>query len=598
MRTTRLASLLVLVVLGIVLIGASAAVAAPVSFQVTLDASPAPTADVDGRLIVIAADPVYAGPDWGYTEPRQLPGDFANSSGRPAFWGREVTGIGNGDSVTLDGSATDPVAGTYGFPYVSTDELPPGDYWVQALLNTYTTFDRADGFSLKLIMPGNGENWGNNPGSYYSQPQMVTIPPGGGTVDLSLTKVVQPSEPVPPGGSAQQGNPTDSEYVKHVKIRSELLSDFWGRDMYIAADVLLPSGYFARGNADRRYPVVCWAFHFPKRNPGGFVQPAAKQPAGRNWWYRDDRFSKWWLSGKAPQMIYIQYREQNPYGETAYMHDSANMGPYDTAERTELWPALQKRFRMYEAGWARTIFGISSGGWMAAAQQIYHPDFYAGAWVFAPDSLSFEAVGGADLYRDGSMFYFPAAPPFTALPRPDTVNPDGSYADIQENYSHWELASGGGAVQARSGSYDGIWGENFAMWGPRGADGYAKPFFDLYEGGIDHGVTARMHDNDLADYTVAHWREIGSDLSGKLHIWVGTKDEFLMNLGVESFEEHVAALGAPSPDFDITYVPDATHVWWPEVGLGGGLLGILREMALAMKDAAPDAASRWWYSSN
>ncbi|HEY5168995.1 MAG TPA: alpha/beta hydrolase-fold protein, partial [Thermoleophilia bacterium] len=545
MRSTHLKILLLLVVVGVVLTGASAAVAAPVSFHVMLNASPAPAADVDGRLVVIAADPAYASPDWGYTEPRQLPGDFANSEGLPAIWGKEVTGMGNGDSATLDSASTDSATGTYGFPFVSTDELPPGDYWIQAVLNTYTSFQRADGFTLDLIMPGNGENTLDNPGSYYSQPQMVTIPSGGGTVDISLTDVVQPSEPVPPGGTAQQGNPTDSRHVKHVKIKSGMLSQFWGQDMYIGADVLLPSGYFKKANAHRKYPVVCWDFHFPTRNPGGFVEPPGVQKAGRAFWTGDARFSQWWLSGKAPQMIYVQFREQNPYGETAYMTDSPNMGPYDTAEHTELWPALEKQFRMYKGGWSRTVSGISSGGWMAAAQQIYHPADYVGAWVFSPDSMSFETIGTADLYADDSFFYYPTYAPFSPLPRPDMINPDGTYADTQEHYSHWELALGGGAVQARSGSYDGIWGENFAMWGPQGTDGYPAPFFDLYKGDIDHAVTAQMHDKDLADYTVAHWPTIGKALHGKLHIWAGTKDAFFLNLGVESFQEHVAGLTSP-----------------------------------------------------
>ncbi|HEY5168743.1 MAG TPA: hypothetical protein VIK03_05035, partial [Thermoleophilia bacterium] len=256
---------------------------------------------------------------------------------------------------------------------------------------------------------------------------------------------------------------------------------------------------------------------------------------------------------------------------------------------------LEKQFRMYKGGWSRTVSGISSGGWMAAAQQIYHPTDYAGAWVFSPDSMSFETIGTADLYTEDSFFSYPTYAPFSPLPRPDMINPDGTYADIQEHYSHWELALGGGAVQARSGSYDGIWGENFAMWGPQGADGYPAPFFDLYKGAIDHAVTAQMHDKDLADYAVAHWPTIGKALRGKLHIWAGTKDAFFLNLGVESFQEHVAGLTSPAPGFGITYVPNAGHVWWPEVGRGGGLLGILREMAKTMKDAAPSHGAAWWY---
>jgi len=49
-------------------------------------------------------------------------------------------------------------------------------------------------------------------------------------VPLALTQVITPSTPVPPGGTEQQGNPSDSAHVKHLKIRSALLSRFWGKD--------------------------------------------------------------------------------------------------------------------------------------------------------------------------------------------------------------------------------------------------------------------------------------------------------------------------------------------------------------------------------
>ena len=37
--------------------------------------------------------------------------------------------------------------------------------------------------------------------------------------------------------------PADTKYIRHMKIKSEVLSKFWGRDMYIGANVLVPEGF-------------------------------------------------------------------------------------------------------------------------------------------------------------------------------------------------------------------------------------------------------------------------------------------------------------------------------------------------------------------
>ena len=65
---------------------------------------------------------------------------------------------------------------------------------------------------------------------------------------------------------ARPGDPADPaadghEYVKHVRIQSERLSKFWGRDMYLGAHVLLPEGFDT--HPDARYPLVINHGHFP-----------------------------------------------------------------------------------------------------------------------------------------------------------------------------------------------------------------------------------------------------------------------------------------------------------------------------------------------
>ncbi len=58
----------------------------------------------------------------------------------------------------------------------SLRQLPPGKYWIQALLHKYETFHRAIGPVVKLPMDrGEGQQWNKAPGNLYSTPREITI---------------------------------------------------------------------------------------------------------------------------------------------------------------------------------------------------------------------------------------------------------------------------------------------------------------------------------------------------------------------------------------------------------------------------------------
>ena len=121
---------------------------------------------------------------------------------------------------------------TPGYPLVSMAEIPEREYQVQVLLHKYETFERGDGHTVKLPMDrGEGQQWNRAPGNLLNTPQTLTIA-GGKTYELAFDQAIDPITPL-----------EDTEWVKHVKIRSDLLSEFWGRDMYLGAHVLLPKGW-------------------------------------------------------------------------------------------------------------------------------------------------------------------------------------------------------------------------------------------------------------------------------------------------------------------------------------------------------------------
>ena len=136
---------------------AETAVPPPASFEVRF-ARTVRSEPVTGRAFVaITRD--------GASEPRLQVGDI---TGAP-FFGVDVSGLRPGDPVRITRT-------TPGFPLPTLDSLPPGDYWVQALLSVYSEFRRADGHILWLHDDQwEGQQFNRAPGTLVSEPQRVHL---------------------------------------------------------------------------------------------------------------------------------------------------------------------------------------------------------------------------------------------------------------------------------------------------------------------------------------------------------------------------------------------------------------------------------------
>ena len=173
---------------------------------------------VDGRLLLMVARDDTREPRFQVT---------ATSLSSAQIFGIDVEGLKPGDERAFD-------TGVLGYPLESLADLPPGEYTVQALLHKYETFRLATGHVVKLPMDrGEGQQWQLAPGNLYSTPRKIRWDGGrGGPIRIELDTVIPPI-----------ADPPDTKYVKHVRLRSERLSKFWGRDMYLGAHVLLPEGF-------------------------------------------------------------------------------------------------------------------------------------------------------------------------------------------------------------------------------------------------------------------------------------------------------------------------------------------------------------------
>lgn len=531
MRTRLLSVLAITALAAVVLVGLAAGASGSgpddrsLSFKITIPSGVA-SAPLTGRAYVIVTRS-------DADEPRfQI-----DTTGVP-FFGKDVSAVRPGVPFTL-GSGP----GVYGYPVTSLRQLPAGDYFVQAFFNVYTKFDRSDGSVVWLHLPGgDGQDPFTSPGNLYSAVKRVHLDPArAANVRLVLDQVIEPEDPVPPGGTSQQGNPPDSVHVKHLKIRSELLSAFWGRPIYIAANVLLPEGYEA--SADR-YPVVYQHGHYPGPSPYSFREDLG------------NAFSKWWVKPDTPRMIVVTMRHENPYYDDSYAVNSANLGPYGDAITQELIPAIDATYRTVAERWGRTLTGGSTGGWEVLAQMIFYPQLYQGVWVFSPDPVDFRFHQLVNVYEDANAYFNQSE--WVGVPRPASRSISGDTRLTMEQENHFELALG---TSGRSGW--GQWDIWQAVYGPQGADGYPAPIWDKQTGAIDHAVAEAWRPMDLRIRLQDDWATLGPQLAGRLHVFAGDDDNYFLNNAVELLEQYLLTTSGPAADADIQYGPNGGHSWRP-----------------------------------
>jgi hypothetical protein len=504
-----------------------------VSFASTASAKP-----LDGRLLLLIANN-------DKQEPRfQISEDPVTQQ----VFGIDVDGWKPGQPAIIDANA-------FGYPVRSISNVKPGEYWVQALLHVYETFKRKDGHTVKLPMDrGEGQQWNRAPGNLYSTPIKLSVDPTkNATIKINLDKVIPPIEP-----------PKDTKYVKHVKIQSKLLTEFWGRPMHLGAHVLLPEGFEEHPNA--RYPLAIFHGHFPA-NLSGFreappdpnLKPEYSERfklEGYNRIVQEHayKFYQEWTGPDFPRMLAIEIQHANPYYDDSYAVNSANLGPYGDAITYELIPYIEEKFRGIGKGWARFMYGGSTGGWEAMAAQIFYPDEYNGAWIACPDPIDFRAYTVVDIYRHKNAYYIDDS--WKKVPRPGKRNYLGELAATLEDANHMELALG---TRSRSGGQFDIWE---AVYSPVGADGYPKPIWNKLTGEIDRSVAEYWREHyDLGHILRRDWKKLGPKLAGKLYIYVGEADNYFLNNAVYLVEEFLKTTKDPAYGGEVDYEPRAEHCW-------------------------------------
>jgi hypothetical protein len=466
------------------------------------------------------------------------------------MFGADVEGWSAGKEFIIDSK------NSFGYPIQSLSQVPDGEYFVQALLHIYETFKRADGHTVKLPMDrGEGQNWRTAPGNLFSKPFKINFKKNENqTFTISLSEVNPPL-----------ATPKDTKYIKHIKIRSERLSKFWGKDMYLGAHVLLPEGFDTHPEA--RYPLIVNHGHFPS-DFDGFSETAPDPKMDTSdyserfkiYGYKKImaqeayNFYKTWTSKDFPRFLIIEIQHANPFYDDSYAVNSANLGPYGDAIVYELIPYIEQKFRGIGKGWARFMYGGSTGGWEALAAQIFYPDEFNGCFAACPDPIDFRAYTAVDIYKDKNAYYYDSQ--FKKTMRPGKRNYLGQIACTLQDMNYRELAMG---TKSRSGDQWDIWQ---AVYSPVGKDGYPKPIWDKLTGEIDSSVATYWRENyDLRYIMERDWAKLGAKLQGKIHLYCGDMDNYYLNNAVYLTEEFLKKTKNPHYEGVVDYGDRAEHCW-------------------------------------
>lgn len=507
-----------------------------IEFSVTWDENLAEQAQ-DGRLLIMLSKN-------DQSEPR-----FQIKDGHDTqlVFGLDVKGWGSGEAIIVGDSA-------FGYPIERLSEVPAGTYYAQALLNRYKDFNLSTGHTVSLPPEmGEGQQWNRKPGNFYSTPVKIDIGNNRSKVSIHMSEKIEPITP-----------PEDTKYIKHIKMKSELLTDFWGEPVEMGAHVLLPEGF--EEHPEAQYPIIIFHGHHPA-DFGGFrttppdpdMKPEYNERFGIDGYNITVQqeaydFYRQWISDDFPRVIIVEIQHANPYYDDSYAVNSANIGPYGDAITYELIPYIEREFRGIGEGWSRFLYGGSTGGWEALAAQVFYPDEYNGCFAACPDPIDFRAYCLVNIYEDTNAYYYESD--FKKALRPGHRDYLGHVNASLKEMNHRELALG---TLGRSGQQWDIWE---AVYSPQGPEGYPQRLWDKYSGDINPEVAAYWKENyDLRYILERDWAELGPKLQGKINIYCGDMDNYYLNNAVYLMEDFLESTKDPAFGGEVDYGDRAEHCW-------------------------------------
>jgi S-formylglutathione hydrolase FrmB len=446
---------------------------APTAFHVTLSKQVA-TQPVTGRVFVfITANPQRSpmqGPNWFSPEP---------------FAALEVKDLRPDGTVIVDDQADC-------FP-LPISRWPRGQYRVQAVLD----------HDFYYPEPAVG------PGNFFSQ--VVNWSPGSDAkVALTLDQVVPEIKYV------------DSERVKFVQRKSELLSKHFERDVIDRVAVILPKSYDTQ--PQRRYPVYYEVTGF-----GGDLRSMARGPRDRAG--REDE----------AEFIQVMLTGECKYGHHVYANSATN-GPRGDALVQEIIPHIDSTFRTIADPAVRFVGGHSSGGWSSLWLQVNYPEVFGGVFSTSPDPVDFRDFQGTDLYATPTQSVYVDA---SGNRRPLARRGEQVVLRYDDFCKMDQVLGRGGQMR----SFD-------AVFSPLDAQGRPERCWDPATGVVRAEVVNYWKYYDISLILAENWPKLRESLTGKIHVAMGELDTFYLEGASHRLAERLKELGS---DAQFEFIPGASH---------------------------------------
>ena len=428
---------------------------------------------------------------------------------QPSFFELDKVWVAAMEIRNLAGETLEINADTLAYP-APFSTAPAGDYRIMALLDVDHSFPYSE------MGPGDlRSNVVSAPGLKPAE----ALP-----IKLVLTKRVEDEHPI-----------ADTESIKLVTFQSPALSAFWGRPIMMRAGVVLPPGYSTSINVS--YPTVYQIHGF-----GGSHVEA---------WRSGPGLLKKMADGTLPEMIDVYLDGSCPMGHHEFA-DSANDGPWGQALTKEFIPYLESKFRMDAVASGRLLTGHSSGGWSTLWLQVNYPGVFGGTWSTSPDPVDFRAFTGPDLTKVPTENFY--------------IGQDGKPRNVfrykgHDIFSWYQFAH----FERVVGEYGGQVKSFEAVFSPRGEDGRPMPLFDRDTGAIDPFVQKAWERYDISRLLIANWKALEPKLRGKLHLVVGTADNFHLEEGVYLLRDTLKSLGSDAT-FEIVEGRDHMDLFQGDLG--------------------------------
>lgn len=385
------------------------------------------------------------------------------------------------------------------------DALPAGDYNVQVLWDQDTLLSRVDAA-----------------GNLYTENQKVTIDQQPTVINLSLNQQIR-EELV-----------SKHPLVKTVNFRSEMLSSFWNKPIYLKAAIVLPHNYDKKKAYAIRYSVPGYGSRYTRINR----------------LLSNEDFMNWWESNEAPQIITVFLDGKGPYGDSYYLN-SDNSGPYGDAHIEEFIPHIEEQYRGPNIMATRFVDGCSTGGWVSLGLQLYYPDVFNGTFSYSPDAVDFENYQLVNIYKDKNAFVNEFG-----YDRPVMRSTAGEPMVSMQDFIRHENVQGASNTYLNSG---GQFSAHTALYSPKGVDGLSKPLFDPYTGQMDSTVAQSWKKYDFKLYLEKNWATLGPRVQGKIFIWMGDMDNFYLNPATRALASYFETTVNPKSDAEVIFTPMEGH---------------------------------------